>query len=395
MGNPAKNQKKCGIMTLYHENYNFGGILQTFALQHAISNLGWDCSVIDFAAGQKNSIKRKLLKTPFRVLWKRVISKLLYQIKNSTDASFREKVAQRKRSFRTFMENIPHTFKCDSTTIKTMFSNAFDVVVVGSDQVWNLSWMVPEYFLNFCSPTTTKIAYAASMDASKISPADGTYIGRLTDGFRAISVRELGTKQLLEPYVKIPLCVSLDPTLLFLRDFWDTITISPKEKTPYVLLYFPGEKNETQLRQYYDFCRHEGLKLLTFPHFQGKYDKVDERYSDIRNYSAGPLEFLGLIREAKYVITGSFHATVFSILFEKQFVSLRKREERNQDQKLLRSGSLLTCLGLEERLQPFDWVPSRAFLNAPIAYDIAKQKLERLRIESLTYLKNALEKEVL
>ena len=384
---------KVGIMTMYYGNYNFGGQLQALALQHIIENLGHECEVINFSAEIKSSVFRKLFHTPMGVLARRVRQKALYTLKDKTDKGFHRDASLRKERFQSFMKEIPHTEFCSTSTINTMFGKHFDACIVGSDQVWNPQWWVQEYFLNFVWERTKKIAYAASLGVDKLSDTDGCFIADKIKDFTAVSLREEGGKRLLEGYVTNQLHVTLDPTLLYTRKMWDTIAVKPTIEEPYVVVYFPGGKSESALRTWHEFCIQENLKLVVFPHFQGKYDAADEKFSDIRDYSSGPAQFLGLIKYAKYVMTGSFHATVFSIIFQKQFVSFREKKEMNTPVEMLRNGALLAKLGLEDRLVPRDWEPQLNLLDASIDYDGAEEELQVLRRESMKFLEKALDGE--
>jgi len=384
---------KVGIMTMYHGNYNFGGQLQAFALQRAVESLGHECEVIDFSVEIKSFAFRKLTHISTRKLLRKIKQKALYAWKEKTDKAFRKDTSLRKKRFQSFMKEIPHTEFCTADSMKEMFETYFDACIVGSDQVWNPQWWVPEYFLDFVSNQTKKIAYAASLGVDKLSERDATFIENKIKDFVAVSLREEGGKRLLEGYVTNQLHVTLDPTLLYTRKMWDTIAVKPTIEEPYVVVYFPGGKSESALRTWHEFCIQENLKLVVFPHFQGKYDAADEKFSDIRDYSSGPAQFLGLIKYAKYIMTGSFHATVFSIIFQKQFVSFREKKEMNTPVEMLRNGALLKELGLEGRLVQRDWTPNLNLLEQSIDYVKAEDRLELLRGESMRFLQDALGEE--
>ena len=384
---------KIGIMTMYYGNYNFGGQLQALALQRIVESLGHECKVINFSAKIKSSVFRRLFHTPKSVLARRVKQKVLYALKDKTDKNFHKDTLLRKKRFQSFMKDIPHTEFCTTAMMKAMFETYFDACIVGSDQVWNPQWWVQEYFLDFVSNQTKKIAYAASLGVDKLSERDATFIENKIKDFVAVSLREEGGKRLLEGYVTNQLKVTLDPTLLFTRNMWDEIAVKPEITKPYVVVYFPGGKSEAEQRMWHEFCIRENLKLVVFPHFQGKYDAADEKFSDIRDYSSGPAEFIGLIKYAKYVMTGSFHATVFSILFHKQFVSFREKKEANAPIEMLRNGALLKELGLEDRLVQRDWTPNLNVLEQPIDHRKVECRLESLREESMKFLQDALGEE--
>lgn len=233
---------KIGIMTMYHDNYNFGGQLQAMALQEAITQLGYESLVIDYVVDKSKDSVRKVFHTNIKDLFFKVKRKFLYKFKIKVDVSFSKNIALREKKFQRFMDSIPHTEECNSNNVHELYGDVFDILITGSDQVWNPNWWDSAYFLDFASPETKKIAYAVSLDVNQLSEKDAEYIREKTLDFEKISLREIGSKKLLADIIDKPLHVTLDPTLLFQKDFWDTVAIKPDIDRPYVLIYFPRGK---------------------------------------------------------------------------------------------------------------------------------------------------------
>lgn len=217
----------------------------------------------------------------------------------------------------------------------------YDYFVSGSDQVWN-----PYYdfvagkcdFLTFAE-NDQKISYAASFGVSEIPPERREEYTEYLKNFRAISVRESQGAQIVEDLTGRAAAVVLDPTLLLEGKEWEKVEKKPRccPKRKYVLVYALGEKSNG---------------------FQSKIEQLKKEYEifDVRSVQRngkelpiGPAEFLYLIKNAKIILTDSFHATVFSIIFHKRFVTYN-RTGLNMNSRI---ESLSEMLGIEECLNEF------------------------------------------
>lgn len=205
------------------------------------------------------------------------------------------------------------------------------------------------------------------------------YKGKLSK-INYISVREETAKNLLQPLVDKTISVVVDPTLLIDSKEWEKeFKLSDKEKEPYILTYHVTEYPE-YVKIINELSRKTGLKVITFE------KRKKKNYNSILRcaYSDGPEEFVRLIKNAKYVVTTSFHATVFSIIFHKKLFVVPHNTTGS------RMIDLLNKLGLQDRI----YYNLEEFKNCDydreINYKKVEEKLSKEREESLNFLKNAL-----
>ena len=298
--------RKVGIIT-FHCAHNYGALLQVYALQEMIKNLGYKSRIIDYR--NKNILNAykliKYSKKPIKCI------KLLYD-------SFKYYSYNKKR-YDKFEYFINKNLKLSDTykSINELKNNPpqFDCYITGSDQVWNpdiTNGLSDAYTLNFGSDKINRISYAASIGKSSLGQED--YKTKLSK-LNYISVREKTAKDLLEPVLNRKIEVVLDPTLLISGKEWEKeFDLSNNVNEKYILTYYV-EENEEYIKIVNELSRKTNLKVINF-------EKIDRHnYMNFMKsaYTEGPEEFVRLIKNAEYVVTTSFHATVFSILFHKRF----------------------------------------------------------------------------
>ncbi len=228
-------------------------------------------------------------------------------------------------------------FTHDNEKELAVLCDQFDCFVCGSDQIWNLDCTdgpVAPFFLSFAGDKR-RIAYAPSLAhtsfrAENFTESDKKFIGGELDRFFALSVRESATVSLFQPLTRNTIEVCLDPTLLLDAEDYKEITneaIVPEEK--YVFVYML-EHNDELNRQ----AEHVARGLNAGIYYVSKWD---QRFCvDAKNcYGIGPEEFLGLLKNASAVVTNSFHATVFSLLFGVPFQTIATRQSGSRMQELL------------------------------------------------------------
>ncbi|MDO7786868.1 polysaccharide pyruvyl transferase family protein [Desulforamulus aquiferis] len=379
--------KKIGIMTLYHKNYNFGGQLQAYALQKELERLDFESEVIDCELASMNGIWDRFrylgLVQSAKIFKKKIGLKL-----RRLNPKFRSQMVAREIKFREFANSIPHSPFCTVDTVRSC-TERYDYFITGSDQVWNPGLWRDALFLNFVPPGKKRISYAASIGVPRLSDDEKAYMGTNLNHFHAVSVREIGTKKLIEGFWKGKISITLDPTLLFDKKFWDGIAIQPMIKEPYVFVYMIGSNEHTK-KNVYDFCCRSGIRMVSVPHTQGYYKPEDEQYSDILAYDIGPCEWIGLIRNATYVFTDSFHGTAFSVNYNKNFWCFEPKVDKDVPTGSLRIESLLLQLGLQDRILQFKGNLTDNQLSQPINYNKSELLLDALRQDSRTFLVNAI-----
>lgn len=358
---------KIGILT-FHCAINYGAVLQTYALSESLKALGHNVSVIDY--------RPEYLLEPYRVLRKEVFRAEL----GNPRKLVREVAATAIRCLRKskFERFIRRRLRIEALDLHS-YGNCFDCIVFGSDQIWNpkITGMDPVYLGESAAfEGKSLIAYAASAgSAANLSVEDLALLQGSLRKFAAVSVREGQLKELLETKLSIPCQHVLDPVLLAGRDVFDRIAKRPR-KRPYLLCM--SLVDNSKLSTFAQDCaRQKGwdyIEVVT----------MEEYVSKLLNHQAVSIErFVSLFRDADYVITSSYHGTVFSILFEKEFFVCKDSASISE-----RAVSLLSNLGLEERLVSMDSCESEAL--KPIDWTRVDRILSQWREKSMDFLREAL-----
>lgn len=223
--------------------------------------------------------------------------------------------------------------------------------VVGSDQIWNPALTVklrPAYFGAFPAKEKRRVAaYGASLGGSALSPRWDQAFARMIAWVDAVSLREAGAVEYVKRFRADPLTQVLDPVFLLDKEEWEQAAELP-ERRGYVLV-FVTEEDPSLYAFARDLAKRRGLAVVEL-----KAGKWGIQPDFITDYTAGPAEFLGYVRQADYVVTNSFHGTAFAILFEREFRAFlhSSRGERIR--------SVLEAMGLESRLgegggEEIDW----------------------------------------
>jgi len=267
-----------------------------------------------------------------------------------------------------------HVSMSDQGVVRT--SRTVGKVCIGSDQVWNYSfaWLAPtlKYRLGASFESGQLLSYAASLGVSSVDeeyqPIFQEYLSRIP----RISVREIAAQQALQPFVKQPITVVLDPTLMIDDEYWHKIAARNKTKGKYVLTYFLGEVSTQQKNEMQAYADTHGCTI-----------KRLNDVTDVETYSAGPREFVSLFKDASYVFTDSYHACCFSLIFGKNFkvYSRNGGALRNMNSRM---ATLFTLLDLDEALLEKD---SR---YPAYDYDVIRPKLLGLQRQSEQWLRESM-----
>lgn len=321
---------KVGVIT-FHSANNYGAILQTWALQKVLKDYGLDSCVIHY---HPDIIDR--LYDP--MLLKQGFSRWL---KKQSIGMFSRQSLIRYNKFQSFLTRNFNLIG-DFRTYKEL-QNAkldLDAYIVGSDQVWNpkhIGGFDPAYYLDFAEPGKKKIAYAVSVGNDNIDAKYKEDMRKALNTFTGISVREGSIRDEVQLLCEKTVKVVLDPTMLLEKEAYEEIKIPSTRKEPYILVYMI-EKNEQVIRLANKLSESLGIAVIQRRQINGLKNEAESFYT------ADAGEFIGLIEAAELVITNSFHGTVFSILYEKTFVSMLHSDTGS------RTVDLLTSLGLQSHI---------------------------------------------
>lgn len=383
---------KVGCCLAYYKNHNnYGTSLQGYATIKVLQSLGHDVRIIKYQ--KKDSLLHKLYIAPLQLIsggWTAYMRRSKKKRLAQGDGEYSRNVQNRTNSNNSFKDKAMEPL-CDKYVgykeLKKGSLN-YDAVLVGSDQVWTPLGLYSNFFnLMFVEDSVRKISYASSFGVSSIPTwqrkATGDYLNRID----FLSVRELKAKEIVDSLSHKKAQVVCDPTLLRTRTDWtsDFNGLTPKASGKYIFCYILGDNTDTR-SQISKFAESKNLKLVVLRHVD-EYLECDESFGDECPYDVNPLEFIQLIKNAEYVFTDSFHCSVFSILFNKQFVTFYRFNNTSKNSRNSRIDSLFELFGLKDRLYDGNLIDQA---DCEIDYDSVNKKVELLRQESLAFLKQAL-----
>ncbi len=371
-----------GIITVQKAPENYGACLQCFALWKYLTNIGHTCEVIDltrpwsskYIRSKRFTEKRKITNSSFyRKLFEKIFNRrpkrnLSNPIENAMFKEFNNSIKYSK------------TYNC----VDELYDDPpiYDAYISGSDQIWNpyMPFINEPYFLTFVPQGKIKLSYASSFAISEIPAGIWTsYSGWLSD-FKKISVRESSGINIVKRNFGREAVTVLDPTMLLTRDEWEKMAVYPNTKDDYLLVY-TLQYNSDIITSALKFSKNNNLRLKVIV----SDTKHENRYKypeEVELCEAGPKEWMGYIRNAQFVLTDSYHGSVFSILFERNFLTIctnKKVSERLTT--LFNTFELQDCFIEAEKLDSIS-------LSELISRDYIpiREKLNRKRIESQQFL---------
>ena len=290
-----KKTNKIGIVTII-DNNNYGNRLQNYALQVYLKKYGFNVITLKNIA-YTNFKSKSLFIGYLKRIRKNIINAFLIN-------------KGRSKKFKEFNRNIHFSKKY--ITPYSKISKKYDYFVVGSDQVWmpNFGRLSDVDLLTFANDNQ-KVAYAASFGLTDLPELYGNYVKENLLKFKAISVREYTGKKIVTNLTKRKdVEVLIDPTMLLSNKEWEKVMKIPNqwENRKYILLYFLGEYSTNRKKEIEKFAKVNNCKIINL---------MDKNSAF---YETGPSEFLYLIKNAFLIFTDSFHACVFSIIFNKPFI---------------------------------------------------------------------------
>ena len=318
-----------------HDVYNVGASLQAYALMKFLQMQGYDVEIINYKPDYL-SHHYQLFYADNPAYRKNFLLKFIYVI---CKLPLKIKQQKRKKIFNQFTkEYLILTKKYESNEQLKKECPEADVYIAGSDQIWNPLFdngRDPAFFLDFVPANKKRVSYAASFAINKMPEDNIDFAKKNLSKFDCISVRENTGLKILEQLNINKGIEVLDPVFLLEKDKWLLLTDKDKLiKENYILVYdFDNSKVIESISK--KISKSKNLKIVSM---------FKNDYSDINFTNAGPLEFLNLINNADVVISNSFHATAFSIILEKDFYVIGRKENVNS-----RMIDLLKKFKLEQR----------------------------------------------
>ncbi len=366
-------------LLIFPIHFSHGCILQTYALYSKLKELGCDVTILD-----RQPNKASLFKTSIEIT-KRLLRKVFKGYKGAVfyKGWFPQRIMSEQQSFIDAFKDDIISIHSTKELHNILHKKVFDAIVVGSDQTWRPCYVsnVMDYWLEFAyDMSLIKVAYAPSFGVDKweYSNNQTAKCKRLATAFDAISVREESGVRLCKDFIGVGVKHVLDPTLL-----WDNSFYAPIAKK-YMLdygscqCYFLDRSSEKEYIAN-KVARAYNLKVNFIN------TRTEEGDAPVKERIAPSIEkWLAGFFYGEFIVVDSFHAMVFSIIFQKPFIVIG-----NKKRGLSRFESILAELSLEKRLltepDSLDEV-----LKDNINWNDVNERLNRFRNESLLFLREAL-----
>lgn len=378
--------KSVALISVHNPNY--GSMLQTYALHTYLKDNGYDNEIILYT--KKNDWRQfvrifnfPLLKMKMDVLIRdfrcRLFHKEIYRL-----------LQQRMKMFEEFKQR-HFVFSRNYIGWQDLLAvnNDYNTFIIGSDQVWNPINTGTGFFnLLFTDDEKYRISYASSFGVSEIPSFQQNVTKKYLSRIQCLSTREMQGQRIIEELTGRKAKLVCDPTLLIDKEYW--IQLKGEKRfieEPYVFCYFLGN-NPPHRNWANQFKQKTGLKLVALQHLD-EFVKSDLNFADIKPFNVGPAEFVNLIANAEYVLTDSFHGSIFSMLFQKVFFTFSRFESSTTKSTNSRIDSLLSIAGIPERhIKSTDCIQN--CLNMPIDYITVHRRLGEFQDESRKYLAESL-----
>lgn len=330
---------RLGILT-FHAQLNYGGVLQAVALQMALLGHGYDACVVDRWLSKDND---KLVGP-----WARggIKERAIIGLRVLLGLGWGGRLIRHRRTTRFVVSNLrltrEHFLEWSDSIAQQL---AVDCLVVGSDQLWSCRWEVPNvYLLNGAPSGLSAITYAISFGMHRVPESLEQLYRQGVGRFSAVSVREIEGKRLVEALGGVATHV-VDPTLLLEQSIWRGMVTEEGGERKLLTVYVLAEDVEVLLPQLEAFARRMKVEVRVLVN---AYVRPIPRTPSLLAYqirwlmhrllspvslclSAGPKEFLNAFAQADWVLSDSFHALMFSSIFDKQVAILRSRSDDRKD----------------------------------------------------------------
>lgn len=340
--------KRAAILTWCDNNgpTNYGQILQCYAMQKLVEGWGYASFVVQY----RPKDERDFMKHNFsnRNCVGRKLNAYFEQKYNLRVVEKGNTI--RVQRFKEFIQqNIRLTPPCYTKEMVEYETKDCELLVCGSDQIWNPLWVNSVWLLGFGTKKQKRIAYAPSgifADDEEMSQCYKKMVP-LIERLDKVMLREQCGVDILKKYTDKEMEAVLDPTLSLSQEQWNEVAAKRVVEDAYIFCYFMGSIRPYQLLLRKLMQEHQVRKIVYIPS-----NLMEEGvFSHFQPYpDAGPAEFISLIRHAKAVCTDSFHGTVFAILYNKLFYNMKRAQEGSEKYGgSERIRNLLEQLGLQSR----------------------------------------------
>ena len=387
--------KKIGIVSCYFK-HNYGSMLQAYATKKILDNNDISNETIaiesnkDFSKGKKKYYLSQLFNFNFI---KSKFGMIKLKLDKKLNKELGKNISIRDKKYNEFKKEFNLSRNCtDYKSLSKLASEKYSDVIVGSDQLWLPVNVVADYYtLNWVPKDVNKISYSTSFGVSNVSKKYNELYKRFLSRIDHLSVREESGVKLIKELSDLDAKLVCDPTLLLTKEEWEKEMVTGRIiKDKYILCYFLG--NNIEHRKFAERLKEKtSYKIVSLNHAD-EYVKYSDKFCDIALYDVGPREWLNLVKNSEYVLTDSFHCTVFSLIFNKSFNCFRRHKSSNKGSTNSRLDSLLNVAGVSTERIIVGVEKVDDVLNEKIDYKKVNKNIDSFRNESKEWLLNALEK---
>lgn len=310
---------KVGIITFFSA-HNYGAVLQAFALKEWIETNIPETEIF-FVNYMPEKMKKLYSMSPFYFNVKTSIKRLL---------TSRRRFLQSKA----FNEFISSHFRTTAPVFESNISdilNCFEILFYGSDQIWNnIITGNTDIYWGEGNKNSKIFTYAVSLGTDVINEFQIKHIQEYCPLFKGLSVRETQSRDIINRYTGIKPEIVVDPVYLLEENQWRNISKVRGSLPSKYLLYYSLRKDEKLIKATEDLSKEHNLPIIVI-HPTGEIQKIQGQ----QLYDVGPDEFIGLIEGAEYICTNSFHAVVFSSIFNKRVIHCPNKASKSRVNSLL------------------------------------------------------------
>lgn len=369
-------KKKIGILT-FHNSYNCGSMLESYAMQVVVNRISNNAEIINFS----NDGQKKL----YSVFFENNSAKNI--IKNMILLPHKSKILYNNEKYEEFKKKYFKLSKFYSN-IAELEDNDYISVIAGSDQIWNITIADSDdaYFLPWVKHAK-KIAYAPSFGARSIAKyaSNKDKYKKMINNFDALSIRENNGKRWIKELCNKDVEVLLDPTLLLEMEDYEKLEFKDfiiKDK--YIFFYSPSFDRK-MCKYVKKIADKYNLKVITWS-AKSYYLKMIKHFGFQLPEFENPSMYLSLIKNAELILTTSYHGTIFSTIYRKNFIVIKNGGMYGDDDRVR---TLLEQMRMEDRLLPFEFDSNYNYLKN-VDYSYYDKYLPSLKEKSTKYLKNNL-----
>jgi len=335
--------KKIGQVTYCGENY--GSVLQCYATQKVLSDKGIKCILLK---RKEKGIGKLLYSLEFRIdRWYKFVKypKFRQKFKRILNSTSECGGMNPESVYKTNQFVISHINQKEASYSKLkQIARKKDYIAFfsGSDQIWSATWFIKNkmWFLRF-APREKRVAWMPSFGSDKVREYNLPVYKKYISEYAFLSSREKSGAEIITEMTGRPAAALSDPVILLSADQWrDIATTSYEEK--YILLFFLDKPSDTAMEMLRKLHKETGYKSVVFSYEYNCLEGIEVK-------SGGPQDFISLIDNAAFVLTDSFHACMFSVIFKVPYYVFY-RNKRDVSRQSARITNLLNIYGMQNRL---------------------------------------------